>query len=523
MRNDVKYIILILILALAFRSVFIGTNFSGDAIDTISPARNFVETGVAAVYSTTEVNVHEFAYQTDGVYFNYTHPPMRVLLYVLWAALVGFSNATMILLPIIFGLLSILFIYLLGKELYSTEIGLIAALLASVVRYHIYASVIGFGDNFLMFTLIASLYFFLLYLKTSRYVYTIPVIIFTVLGFLTKFAIFAMIPVFFLIALLYRDKVKIPISFLIIVIAIVASIGAVYFSYPVTEYLTGVTNEEFNFFDSYVGLFLTATPSATDFVAQKSFYLLSFAWQFTPFFAALVVLSLFMKRDKSYWFLVIWFAVAFLSGMSANGQDFQRYMVIAISPAIILVAKYVQDVKGKLFDYRKKMYLIASFLVVFALAAGFGLNDMLPFYEPWIVGIFFLLAVVFALHPKRKQLLLGASIGLSIFFLIGTSFLVNINSSVVQQMVDETESRGYPYKELWTTRDISMYLSEEGELMFLQRAAFGEDFVVNNNVEYFAFYSIYRENDIMEMSKLCEDEPFFARVNGRNVGLVCKM
>ncbi len=520
MKTNVKYLILILVLALVLRSVFIGTNFSGDAIDTVGPARNFVETGVAAVYYTTEENVHQYSYQVDGVYFNYTHPPMRVLLYSLWASLVGFSNATMILLPIIFGLLSILFIYMLGKELYSEKVGLLAALLASVVRYHIYASVIGFGDNFLMFTLIASLYFFLRYLKTSKYAYFIPVVIFTALGFLTKLAIFAMIPTFFIIAFLYRDKIKMQKSFLLIIITIALSLGAVYFSYPITEYLTGVTNDQFNFFDSYIGLFLTATPSTNDFLAQKSFYLMSFIWQFTPFFSALVALSLLMKRDRSYWFLTAWFIVAFLSGMSANGQDFQRYMVIAIAPAIILVAKYLGNIST---NYRKNYAGILAFIGVFLLAVLVSLNDMLPYYEPWKIGLFILFAVPMAMHKERKQLLLGASVALSIFFLIGTSFLVSINSSVVQQMTDEVGVRGYPYNELWTTRDVSMYLAPEGEMMFLQRAAFGEDFATKNNVKYFAFYSIYREDDIIDMSRLCKDEPFFATANGRRVGLVCEM
>ena len=104
-----QFHILLIILFIAFlvRATFIGTYFTGDAIDTVGPARNYVEIGRAAVYATNTSEKATFGYIDDGLYFNFTHPPMRVVLYSLWATMFGFSNVIMILLPIIFGLLSI--------------------------------------------------------------------------------------------------------------------------------------------------------------------------------------------------------------------------------------------------------------------------------------------------------------------------------------------------------------------------------------------------------------------------------
>ena len=79
---------------------------------------NFVEIGRAAVYATTDTQASSVSHIEDGLYFNFTHPPMKTLLYSLWAVAFGF-NAFMIFLPIVFGLLSIVFIYLIGKHLYS--------------------------------------------------------------------------------------------------------------------------------------------------------------------------------------------------------------------------------------------------------------------------------------------------------------------------------------------------------------------------------------------------------------------
>ena len=148
---------------------------------------------------------------------------------------------------------------------------------------------------------------------------------------------------------------------------------------------------------------------------------------------------------------------------------------------------------------------------------------MLPHYNLSVVAFFFLIAAAFIFVPKNRQLLLGASVGLSIFFLIGTSFFVPMNSSAASQLTEAVRERGYPYKELWTDRDVSLYLAPEGQASFLQRPELTEEFIRVENVKYIAFYSVYEENKIIDISKLCEDEPFFATVNGRKVGIACKI
>ena len=519
MRKHIKALVLILILAFAIRASFFGTYFTGDAIDTVGPARNFVEIGRAAVYATTDTQASSVSHIEDGLYFNFTHPPMKTLLYSLWAVAFGF-NAFMIFLPIVFGLLSIVFIYLIGKHLYSEKIGLIAALLAALVRYHFYSSVIGFGDNFLMFTIAATVYFFLRYLTAKKSIYLAPFFVFAILGFLTKLSSVAIIPVLLAIAFIMKDKIKFRSSFLIIAAAVLLSFLSIYFSYPVTEALTGVSNSDFNFFDSYIKTFFAARVGYQDLAYEKAFYVSSFAWQMTPFFAALLLMALVrLKRDKAYFALSSWLILTFLIGFASSGQDFQRLMIIAIAPAIILIARYVSELKWK----KDKAYIIFSATAVFLLAYLTGLNDMLPHYNLSIVAFFFLLAAVFIFLPKNRQLLLGASIGLSIFFLAGTNFFIPINSSAASQLTDAVRERGYPYGELWTDRDISLYLAPSGEPSFLQRPELSERFIRDNNVRYIAFYSIYEESKIVEISNLCVDEPFFAQVNGRKVGLACAL
>lgn len=516
-----QYLLAILILALLVRSIFIGTYFTGDAIDTVGPARNFAEIGRAAVYNTIPENCNLFILYLDenGNCFTFSHPPMKTLLYSIWALLFGF-NTFMIFLPIIFGLLSIILIYLIAKDLYSEHVGLIAALLAALLRYHFYASTITFGDNFLMMTVAASIYIFLRYLKTKNNYYIAPFFILMGFGFLTKLSVVTIIPVLVVIGYIFRGKAAFKLSFLVIAASIFLSFLAVYFSYPLTEALTGVSNSDFNFFESYIKTFFAARTGYQDIAYEKTFYVMSFAWQMTPFFAALLLLALIkLKRDKPYIALSSWLMFTFFIGFTSSGQDFQRLMIIAIVPAIILTAKFLSDIKWE----KDRNYILFGTTAMFFLAYIMGLNDMLPHYTLSTVAFFFVLAAIFIFVPKNKQLLLGASVGFSIFFLFGTNFLVTMDSSAASQITDAVREREYPYKELWTDRDISLYLAPEGQASFLQRPELTEEFIKEKRVKYIAFYSVYEEDRIINISKLCEDEPFFAVVNRRKVGIACKI
>ena len=194
-------------------------------------------------------------------------------------------------------------------------------------------------------------------------------------------------------------------------------------------------------------------------------------------------------------------------------------MIISIAPAIILAAKYVSDIKWE----KDRYHILFGAAAAFLLALLTGLNDMLPYYASPVVAVFFLIAAAFIFIPKNRQALLGASAGFSIFFLVGTSFFIPINSSAASQLAAAVQERGYPYEELWTDRDISLYLAPDGRPSFLQRPKLSEEFITLNRVKYIAFYSIYEEDKIVEISGMCLDEPFFAVVNWRKVGLACAL
>lgn len=99
----------------------------------------------------------------------YLHPP---LFFVLTHLFYPFPRPErdLRLIPLIFGILSVPMIYLLSKS-FSPQIALPCTLSLTFMVYHIYFSQEARPYSMLMFLGMVALYFFILYLRTSRKIY----------------------------------------------------------------------------------------------------------------------------------------------------------------------------------------------------------------------------------------------------------------------------------------------------------------------------------------------------------------
>ena len=87
-------------------------------------------------------------------------PPVYVLLTHFWVQTFGASEASTRLLPALFGCLSLLLTYVLGRELFGRQVGLIAALLMSLSAFQVhYSQELRYYS---LFVLCASLSYFLM-------------------------------------------------------------------------------------------------------------------------------------------------------------------------------------------------------------------------------------------------------------------------------------------------------------------------------------------------------------------------
>ncbi|MDO8638490.1 MAG: glycosyltransferase family 39 protein [Candidatus Daviesbacteria bacterium] len=97
------------------------------------------------------------------------HPPGYFLILWLWGHLFGFSEVSVRIPSLIFGVGTIWLIFLLGKELFNKKIGIIAALLLAVAPLHIFYSQEARMYSLATFAVVASNYFFIRFLKNQKY------------------------------------------------------------------------------------------------------------------------------------------------------------------------------------------------------------------------------------------------------------------------------------------------------------------------------------------------------------------
>lgn len=97
------------------------------------------------------------------------HPPGWFAILWVWGHLFSFGEFIIRLPSVIFGLLTIFLTYLVGKKLYSKQVGLMAALFMSLAPLHIYYSQEARMYSFVAFAVTLSSYFLLRLIKKEKF------------------------------------------------------------------------------------------------------------------------------------------------------------------------------------------------------------------------------------------------------------------------------------------------------------------------------------------------------------------
>ncbi len=136
-------IFLILLLGLVLRLVNLNQSLWLDEAINVIAARNNSLYGMLTQYATADF-----------------HPPGWFIILWFWGKLFGYSEIVVRMPSVIFGVLTIWVVYLIGKKLKSSGLGLIAALLLSINPLHIYYS--QEARMYVMATLVVSVNILLL-------------------------------------------------------------------------------------------------------------------------------------------------------------------------------------------------------------------------------------------------------------------------------------------------------------------------------------------------------------------------
>ena len=514
MDRKITIILLILILAIALRSTGLDREMIHDESIFTQASINLVEEG-KPVYIVYPI----FAYFTD-------HPHFSILMYTLSINVLGISDFAFRLMPFLFGLLTIIFTYLLGKHLFSERIGLIAAFFMAISRYHIFESQrIDIDGGFVTFLNLAMVFFFLLYMKNGKNLHIILTGVFLTLSVFAKLhAFIPIVPLLLFVYLSEKDKVKrmqtIKKSIGIFAISIAAAIGIIY----IYSILMG---SQIFFTEPFVHLIEhphIGGQEISQIVYDKFYYIGIVTWQLTPFMSILLLSALIrIKRDPRYYLLASWIILTFLLFGLTFGGDKQRTFSAVLPPVFIITAAYLSNINFS----KEKILIIAASLAAFLLAFLAGINDLMAYHNPMMLGFVYLIALAILLFRKKAMvILLSGFIGLSLYAVYDHTSWQYAQSYTVEKLVDKVEEFGFPLNETWSNKDIAYYLYlKQGKEFEIWFPDFDDiSYMKENNIRYLAYYSVTKDRSeaMAGILPYC-DRSYNLTLHNYLVGIVCEI
>ena len=514
MDKKITLFLLILVLALSLRSTGIDRAMVHDESIFTMTSVNLADTGKPLYIVYPRV-----AYWTD-------HPHFSVLMYALSIKLLGVSDLAFRIMPLIFGLLTIFLTYLLGKYLFSERIGLIAAFLMAISRYHIFASQrIDVDGGFVTFLNLAMVFFFLMYMKHEKNLYIVLTSTFLILSVFAK--LHAFIPVAPLLLFVYlneKDKIKrkrlIKKGLIVFSGSVLASIFLLYI-YSV------IMGSNLIFTGAFVHLI--EGPSILEheigqIVYDKLYYIGIVTWQLTPFLSILLLCALIrLKKDPRYYLLASWIILTFLLFGLTFGGDKQRTFSSVLPPVFILTAAYLSKIE---FNKEKILIIVAS-LTAFLLALLAGINDLMAYHNPLMLGFVYLTALAILLFRKKAMIiLLSGFIGLSLYAVYDYTSWQYAQSYTVEKLVDKVEEFNFPLNETWSNKDIAYYLYlKQGKQFEIWFPDFENiSYMKENNIRYLAYYSVTKDRSeaMAGILPYC-DRSYNLTLHNYLVGIVCEI
>ena len=314
-----------------------------------------------AVYLSLATNILEGnGYWMNSFGTESFRPPMfPVMIASIWA--VAGINVTLIrVLPIIFAILGIIVTYLLGRELFSKEVGVLSSFLLATSHLFLFYSDKMLTESLFIFLSLLSLYVFFIGIKTKKNVYFL---LFGVLGSLSMLTRYAGALLFFLYILypLYLQIRKKGIyktwgywaGIGIFIVFAVSPLGlhAFYFGDP----LGGIKENSAAVDGVYYG-------GGPEFYFVNWFSIFGYVGIF-----ALPGLLYFRKWDNNKFFFALIFVIILLFFMFLPRKE-ERYLLHYFSLFTMLMSLGVVWIKDRL----KKDHLKIGLLILVVILAGFS-------------------------------------------------------------------------------------------------------------------------------------------------------
>lgn len=272
---------------------------------------------------------------------------------------VGLGSLIVFVIPI-FGALSVLLLYVLGKKLFNKKIGFYSALFFALVPLHVfYSGRILTGVLCTFFILLTSISFWKGYEEENR-LHKILFGVFLALALLSRYTVLWIMPVF-LFYFLARDK-----SFKFLKDKYLGYSIFAFFLTLIPWFVYGMFE-----YNNPIGAFIHGAKASAYWGGLQSWHFFFDYWwkmfSVIGFVFVAGVIYLFYKRDffkKEIYLLLIWFG--FFLGMAIYMPHKEDRFLIPIIPPLCLISGFFVD---KLKKHRK--FILVSLVIISLLSLSF--------------------------------------------------------------------------------------------------------------------------------------------------------
>jgi 4-amino-4-deoxy-L-arabinose transferase-like glycosyltransferase len=345
MKKEIKLLMIILIVAIALRILFIYS----------SPLRWWDETVYANIGYDLSKNPFDYSlinsswgdYIPDGSWphLGFRPPFLPYILSVIYFFKVGFLIS--LLMPL-FGSLTALFVYFIGRKFYSEKTGLIAALFIALLPIHTFFSSRILNDVLATFLITLAFLFFWKGFEENKLKYKILFGIVMGLALLSRYTVLWIFPVFLAYFLLKKSFKIFFDKGLLLSIASFFIVLLPWFIYGFFEY------------GNILGAFMHGLKSAFYWGGIQPWnFFFHYSWKIFSILGIIFIVAIsyiFYKRDysKQNVLLLLWIFI-FLTIASLMPHKEERF-ILPIIPAICLICGY-------LFSKIEKKYLYIFILL----------------------------------------------------------------------------------------------------------------------------------------------------------------
>ena len=302
-------------------------------------------------------------------FYSGSHPPLLIWIGYFSSLIFGLNSITLKFIPFIFGLLTILLLILIGRNLFNPLAGITAALVfSSNIIFNVFSKRFQFDIPYTFFILL-SFYFFLLYMDKRKVIYNISGGIVFGLCLMVKILVGFYIPIIIYIFYLFlRKKINYSLSDLIIFTSMGVIIALPWHLYMLMQYGNDFIDYFFKFhiYDrAFIGVEHNTKGSGI-------FYFFNYLLSIIPY-NILIFISLvkdFRNRDNldvKKIFLIIWFLTG-LTIITLFRTKLEVYILLILAPGSLIIADYLIRLKEASTNEKYMTIILTSLNILWSLS-----------------------------------------------------------------------------------------------------------------------------------------------------------